>query len=199
MALPLFDDASIEIATYPKGKLLFRQGERGKAAYLVNSGAVGIFRETGGRKIPLATVRQGELFGEMAVIDDSPRMATAFTLEESTLTIISVESMSDKMRKADPFVRALILMLMNNLRSVHDSYTPKSRSLLDSVNNLAKQGELVGRFLQTNIAPELKSELEAKLQELDATVKELRRIAMTYRGDDRRNDAVPSESDLPQI
>ncbi|MBL8642888.1 MAG: cyclic nucleotide-binding domain-containing protein [Rhodospirillaceae bacterium] len=197
MAMTLLDEMSIEVANFPKGKVLFRQGERGGAAYIVNSGAIGIYREAGDRKIPLATVRKGELFGEMAVIDNSPRMATAFTLEESTLTVISIDTLMDKMRKSDPFIRALVQMLMNNLRSVHDSYTPKSRSLLDSVNSLQKQSEMVVRFLQTSIAPELRQELETKVQEFERVIKDLRRIAMTHRAQDRREDAIPSESDLP--
>jgi len=197
MTMTLLDEASIEVVTFPKGKVLFRQGDRGTAAYVVNSGAIGIFREAGDRKIPLATVRKGELFGEMAVIDNSPRMATAFVLEESTLMVISVDAMADKMKRTDPFIKALVLMLMNNLRSVHDSYTPKSRSLLDSVNSLQKQSELVARFMQTKVAPELKGDLEVKLQEFDSVIKDLRRIAMTHRNQDRRDDAIPSESDLP--
>jgi CRP-like cAMP-binding protein len=197
MTMTLLDEASIEVVTYPKGKVLFRQGDRGGAAYLVNAGAVGIFREAGERKIPLATVRKGELFGEMAVIDNSPRMATAFTLEESTLMVISIDTLMDKMKKSDPFIKALVHMLMNNLRSVHDSYTPKSRSLLDSVNSLQKQSELVMRFMQTAIAPELKAQLEQKLAEFDQVLKELRRIAMTHRAQDRREDAIPNEIDLP--
>jgi CRP/FNR family transcriptional regulator, cyclic AMP receptor protein len=134
MALTLLDEASIQVAVYTKGQALFRQGDKGDAAFLVKSGSVAIFREADGRRIPLATIRRGELFGEMAVIDNSARMATAFTLEESTLMMISVDVMMDKIRKSDPFIKALVHMLMNNLRSVHDSYTPKSRSLLDSVS-----------------------------------------------------------------
>ncbi len=191
------DEASIEVVTFPKGKVLFRQGDRGAQAYLVNSGAVGLFREAGDRRIPLATVRKGEFFGEMAVIDNSPRMATAFTLEDSNLMVISIDTLMNKMKRSDPFIKALAQMLMNNLRSVHDSYTPKSRSLLDSVNSLQKQSELVARFMKTTIAPELKGQLEQKLTEFDQVIKDLRRIAMTHRAQDRREDAIPNEIDLP--
>lgn len=197
MTFSLLDEATVEVVTVPKGKVLFRQGEKGGGAYIVSDGAIGIYREAGDRKIPLATVRKGELFGEMAVIDNSPRMATAFTLEESTLMVISADAMSDKMKKTDPFIKALVLMLMNNLRSVHESYTPKSRSLLDSVNSLQKQSELVARFMQSKVAPELKADLDAKMVEFDSVIKEMRRIAMTHRNQDRREDAIPSEGDLP--
>lgn len=197
MPITRLDDAAIQTVTYPKGQVLFRQGDRGGSAYIVNAGAVGMYREADDRKIPLATVRKGELFGEMAVIDDSPRLATAFTLEESSLTVISIAALSDKIKKSDPFIKALLTMLMQNLRGVHDSYTPKSRTLLDSVTSLQKQGALVTRFTQTTIAPELKQQLDAKLQEFDGVIKDLRRIAMTHRSQDRREDAIPNESDLP--
>jgi len=85
-----FDDQAIEVVTYPKGTTLFRQGEPGDAAFIVNSGSVGIYREVEGKRVPLATLRKGELFGKMAVIDGSPRMATAnagWRLPSSSTTV----------------------------------------------------------------------------------------------------------------
>lgn len=187
----------IQNVTVPKGKVLFKQGDKGTAAFIVNSGAVGLYREAMGRKIPLATVRKGELFGEMAVIDDSPRMASAFTLEETTLMVVSVDVMMDKMRKADGFIRALIGMLMKNLRHVHESHTPKSRSLVDAVNMLQRQGEILTRFLQADLPQKFRTDLEARLKQLDVVMKDLRRLALAHREEDRRDDAIPAEADLP--
>ena len=192
-----FDDLAMNQVAFPKGKVLFKQGEKGDAAYIVQSGAVGIYREAQGRKIPLATVRKGELFGEMAVVDGSPRMATGFTLEDSTLMVISVDAMKDKMRKADPFIRALIHMLMNNLRHVHDSYTPKSRSLVDAVNTLQRQVDIVARFLQADLPPPFKTDLDGRVKGVESVIKDLRRITMAHRDEDRRDDAIPAEADLP--
>lgn len=192
------DEQSIEVVTFPKGKVLFKQGEKGDAAYIVNSGAIGMYREAQGRKIPLATVRRGELFGEMAVIDASPRMATAFALEDSALMVIPIDIMLGKMRKADPFIRAMINMLMNNLRGVHESYLPRSRSLADAVNMLSRQSDTVARFLQGDLPAALRTDLTTKLKSMETIVKDLRRVATTHREDDRRDDAMPSESELPQ-
>jgi CRP/FNR family cyclic AMP-dependent transcriptional regulator len=192
------DDQAIEVINFPKGKVLFKQGEKSDAAYIVNSGAVGMYREAQGRKIPLATVRRGELFGEMAAIDNSPRMATAFTLEESALMVVPIGIMLDKLRKADPFIRAMIHMLMNNLRGVHESYMPKSRSLADAITMLNRQYEIVSRFAQSDLPPAFRTDLAAKLKGMDAVIKELRRIAALHREEDKREDAIPSEADLPQ-
>ena len=192
------DDQTIEVGTFPKGKVLFKQGEKGDAAYIVQTGAVGMYREAQGRKIPLATVRKGELFGEMAVVDNSPRMATAFTLEESTVMVIPIDIMLEKLRKADPFIRAMIHMLMNNLRGVHESYMPKSRSLADAVNMLARQSDIVTRFLQADMPAPFRNDLTAKLKSLDGVIKDLKKVAAVHREEDRRDDAIPAESDLPQ-
>lgn len=42
------DDQTIEVVTFPKGKVLFKQGERSDAAYIVHSGAIGMYREAQG-------------------------------------------------------------------------------------------------------------------------------------------------------
>lgn len=187
----------MDVVSFPKGKVLFKQGDTGDAAYIVSSGAIGLYREAQGRKIPLATVRKGELFGEMAVIDGSPRMATAFALEDTKLTLIPIETMVDKMRRADPFIRTMIHMLMSNLRGVHDSHTPKSRSLIDATNTLVKQCDVVARLLLGDLPPAFRVELEKKLRALEPVLKDLKRIAVVHREEDRREDAIPNESELP--
>jgi CRP/FNR family cyclic AMP-dependent transcriptional regulator len=189
------DDVGVQ--QIPKGTVLFKQGDKGDAAYIVNAGAIGLYREALGRKIPLATVRRGELFGEMAVIDGTPRMATAFTLEDSALMVIPVEVMAEKMKKADSFIRAMIHMLTNNLRHVHDTYSPKSRSLVDAVNSMQRQIDMVTRFTQNDLPPKAKADIEQRLKALDVVLKELRRIGTAHREDDRREDSLPSEADLP--
>ncbi|MEQ9447004.1 MAG: cyclic nucleotide-binding domain-containing protein [Rhodospirillaceae bacterium] len=185
------DEQAIEVVTYPKGTTLFRQGEPGNAAYIVNSGSIGIYREVEDKKVPLATLRKGELFGEMAVIDGSPRMASAFTLEDCTLTMISVELMSEKMKKTDPFIKALITMLLGNLRSVHDSYTPKARSLLDSVSALSRQCDALTKFLTDTDDTELDVDVAVKVGALNEVVAELVAIAERNRDKERRTDALP--------
>ena len=97
--MPTNVEETIEVLNFPKGKVLFKQGDKSDAAYIVNSGAVGMYREAQGRKVPLTTVRRGELFGEMAVIDDSPRMATAFALEDCAIMVVPYRIMLDKLRK----------------------------------------------------------------------------------------------------
>ena len=56
-------------------KKFFQKGDPGNAAYIVESGSVGIFKSDKGEDVQLATMNMGELFGERAIIDGSKRMA----------------------------------------------------------------------------------------------------------------------------
>lgn len=187
---------SIEAVTIPKGKVVFRQGDKGDAAYLIESGSVGIFREVDGKRVPIATIGHGDLFGEMAVIDGSPRAATAYALEDTKVKVISVKAMIDTMRSADPFIRSLIHMLMNNLRTVHDTYTPKTRTLSDSIIALQRHSDTLNRLADGNLDPELKSALAAKMKDFDGALAEIKTIAAAQKGIDRRANAVPNEAEI---
>lgn len=75
---------------------------------------------------------------------------------------------------------------------------PKSRSLADAVNMLGRQTDIVTRFLQADLPPAFRTELANKLKGLDGVLKELKRVAATHREEDRREDAIRSEAELPQ-
>ena len=88
------------------GAVLFLEGEPPDYAYLVESGTLAI--TTGPDQRRLAEVRAGELLGEMAVIDRSPRTATATALESCVLVPITPEQIAERLLNTDPVVRALL-------------------------------------------------------------------------------------------
>lgn len=76
--------------THRKGDLIFSQGDPGMALYVVAAGMVKISLEsTRGDEMILATLRPPELFGELAVIDEGPRTASARALEPTTLLAVT--------------------------------------------------------------------------------------------------------------
>jgi CRP/FNR family transcriptional regulator, cyclic AMP receptor protein len=75
--------------TYPKGAVIFAQGEQGDALFGVAAGRVRISASgTGGQEVFLNIMEPGDTFGEIAVMDGLPRTAGATALDHTTVIII---------------------------------------------------------------------------------------------------------------
>lgn len=108
----------VERRVYYSGDIVFREGEPGECAYIVQEGLIEIFKDDNGQKAVLGTVGKGSIFGEMALIDNSPRMATARAAKQSTVMIVTSAVFHAKLKKADPFVRGLLNIFAKNIRAM---------------------------------------------------------------------------------
>lgn len=72
---------NIQMEYYPAGHQLFDQGDQGHKMYIIKSGSVKIFRGDE----DMATLSVGDFFGEMALMGELPRNASAKTTEESEI------------------------------------------------------------------------------------------------------------------
>ena len=104
---------------YHPGETIFKEGDMGRrSAFLVESGKVEISKgSTAGNKV-LGFVQQGGIFGEMALVDQAPRMATAKAVEDTTVVIISESMLEAKLRKTDPFIRGLFSIFVRTIREL---------------------------------------------------------------------------------
>jgi CRP-like cAMP-binding protein len=68
---------------YRQDEVIFREGEPGVGMYIIESGRVRIATETG--KQTLAELAEGEFFGELALLDESPRSATAVAIQPCSI------------------------------------------------------------------------------------------------------------------
>lgn len=72
--------------TYHADEVIFRQGESASTMYKIQSGSVGIWLDYGGKgETKLAELEPGQFFGEMGLIDDAPRSATAVSQQDNTV------------------------------------------------------------------------------------------------------------------
>ncbi len=65
------------LVTHPMGDIIFSEGEIGTEMYIVQSGTVELLKEIGGSTRVLSTLEKGDFFGEMSVLEDLPRTASA--------------------------------------------------------------------------------------------------------------------------
>lgn len=106
----------IERKVFYAGDKVFKEGEPGDRAYIVERGMIEIFKLVDGKEVVLGTINKGGIFGEMALIDNSPRMAAARAVQQTTLVVITRDIFESKLAKADPFVRGLINIFVKNIR-----------------------------------------------------------------------------------
>ena len=83
---------------YPKGTVLFNEGDPGKQVFVLQSGRVEISKKVGELQTTLAVLGPGEFFGEMAIISNKPRSATALVTENSKLLVIDPKTFEGMIR-----------------------------------------------------------------------------------------------------
>ncbi len=93
---------------YRAGDVIFKEGDLPTTAFLIESGTIEILTGSASETVALAQIGPGDLLGEMAVIDASPRTATARAVSDCTLIAIDQTSIQERLDAADPVVRALI-------------------------------------------------------------------------------------------
>ncbi len=118
----------------PAGTLIMKQGEAGNSAYLIQSGSVEVTTAHEEKKIVLAKLEMGQIFGEMALIFDEPRVASVTALEDCNLIVITRQSFKQKLEKSDPTIRAIVQMFSQRMISANNAVINKKCDIADLVD-----------------------------------------------------------------
>jgi CRP/FNR family transcriptional regulator, cyclic AMP receptor protein len=140
---------------FPKGHVLFREGESGREMYVVQSGKVNITKRVRDTEKILATLGAGEFFGEMSILNNKPRSAGATMAENGKLLVIDPRTFEAMIRGNVEIAVRLIKKLSERLQEADEQIEnllmrdPASRVvhfLLQNAQKRAKdtpQGKLV--------------------------------------------------------
>ena len=97
------------VVTYPKEMILFREGDKGEALYVVLDGSVRVSKAVpGSRDEAMAFMERGSFFGEMALVDEFPRSATAVASQDCKVLFIDKQAFI-QMVQEDPVIGRKIL------------------------------------------------------------------------------------------
>jgi CRP/FNR family cyclic AMP-dependent transcriptional regulator len=105
---------------FAEGQVLFREGDPADSVFRVLSGTVDVLRELDGDPILLGTVRAGQFIGEMGVVENRRRNATARTASEVEVEILTPTEFIDHIAGSPRAARELIQRLSQRLREADD-------------------------------------------------------------------------------
>ena len=114
---------------YAAGEDIFRQGDAGDEAFIIEQGRVAIWSiGTSGEREAVAELGPGEVFGEMALVNRKPRAAGASAREPTRLRAISRAHLQQRLDASDPLLRLVLGTVMARLRAtLGDTPSPPSR------------------------------------------------------------------------
>ena len=115
---------------YRKSEVIFEEGSTGSEMYLIHSGRVLLsVRESETQQIALVVLKPGDFFGEMALVDDSPRSAAASAVEDDTELIVMDRARFLFMVRQQPeFALSLMHTLCQRLRDMDKRLSPEGVS-----------------------------------------------------------------------
>lgn len=105
--------------TFQPGELIFREGDESSEAYWILNGKVEISIETPKGRSVLTTLEEGEIFGEMGMIDDLPRAATARALTTTEVDVVNERDFHFEVLRDEARLLPYLDMLFERLRSTN--------------------------------------------------------------------------------
>lgn len=134
---------------YGVGELIFKEGDAGDCAYLIEEGLIEISVTVDGREQRVNQIGKSELFGEVALIDHQPRTASARALEKAVLITIQRSLVNELLEKTDPIVRHLLLVILDRYRNKRGTSQPQSAAQkLDQAEVTSKRNFIRGEATQ---------------------------------------------------
>ena len=113
-----------QVKKFAKGDIIFSENSPCDGMYIIDSGRVRVFKTMGTgadkKEIDLCILGQKAMFGEMGMIDESPRSASVQALETVACTVITKQIFEDQLGKIPPWMVNMIRILVSRLRETNE-------------------------------------------------------------------------------
>lgn len=127
---------------FQDGETIFKEGDEGREMYIVAKGEVTLLKQIHGKEMTLATLKRGEFFGEMALLESLPRTATAKAQGPTRLLVIQPGGFLLKIRRDPTFGFEMLQALSQRIRTTNEkllnalSHSSGTESLQSTVQEI---------------------------------------------------------------
>ena len=142
-SIPLFEGLSeedlaslagtLKPRSFPAGTMIFHQGDIGSAMYLVDSGDVNIHLPgENSQRISLKDIARGEYFGELSLLDEMPRSASALATTDTVLMELERETLAEYLGKRPRVAMAILRVMSARLRETNSMLSARAARNVDA-------------------------------------------------------------------
>jgi CRP-like cAMP-binding protein len=107
-------------ALFQPGQMIFREGDTTQEAYRILKGRVEISIAGDGKSVILAQLGEGDIFGEMAMVDERPRSASAQALEVTECEVLTAENFNEAVLQRPEILIPYLASFFERLRTAND-------------------------------------------------------------------------------
>ena len=132
-------------AVFQPGQMIFREGDTTQEAYRILKGRVEISIAGEGKAVILAQLGEGDIFGEMAMVDERPRSASAQALEVTECEVLTAENFNEAVLQRPEILIPYLASFFERLRTANDRLRMEMR--------LRAQAEQRAPVASTSAAP----------------------------------------------
>lgn len=144
---------------FPAGEVLFREGDIGAEMFVIQAGKVRVTKRVAGGEFSIAVLGRGEFLGEMAILNNKPRTATATVVDDATCLVIDAKTLESMIAKNSEIAMRLVKKLAARLDAadalvqilMHPD--PKARVLLGLKRHAEAFGEQTDDGIALDIDP----------------------------------------------
>src|SRR5438445_188504 len=134
----------LEETDYAEGDVIFRQGDEGSSLFIIDEGGVEISYGEGRGRVHLATLFNGQYFGELSLFDGAPRSATATAIKHSRLIRLDRDDLVDFVNKNPAAALRIIAEMSERLRQTNELMSRQvSRNVLEEAEERLTFGQRI--------------------------------------------------------
>jgi CRP/FNR family transcriptional regulator, cyclic AMP receptor protein len=111
---------STAVRTFQQGEVIFRQGDQGAEAYLLEEGSVRLIKKVRGEGRSLSILKAGDLFGESALVPDTVRSSTAIALTAGLARILDPRILPHLLERDPATAARMVEQLVLRLQEAED-------------------------------------------------------------------------------
>ena len=114
-----FEPTNEAVRSYPKDTMIFSDFQRGADMFIIQQGEVAITKIVDGKEITLALLGKGDMFGEMALLENKPRSASAIAHSDCSLMVVNIHNFNQMVSTQPQMIAKLTTTLAERLWSMY--------------------------------------------------------------------------------